>query len=220
MGMAKETGLQARDTDTAAPSSQPQTTPTTFSESTIRQRYPPLTTQFSERDVCRFLFSKDRQSVFPDRVTVTYSMSDRGYSYYTELTECGSMAKYGPGTTAETRTTTDTRGQVHTETAKTLYLHRAWNVKWEASDTANLPVSLPELTSGIVIQSWEPSTTHSSGGNNGGYYKGPNNPDNAPTYKEGGDGLDSGLRLRMLEEQEETEKASIGGGGAGQSADS
>lgn len=109
------------------------------------------------------------------------------------------MAKYGPGTTAETRTTTDTRGQVHTETAKTVYIHRAWNVKLEASDTANLPVSLPELTSGIVIQSWEPSTTHSSGGNSGGYYKGPNNPDNAPIYKEGGDGLSAGnIALAVL----------------------
>lgn len=35
--------------------------------------------------MCRFLFSKDRQSVFPDGVTVTYSTSDR---YNDDFSSC------------------------------------------------------------------------------------------------------------------------------------
>lgn len=90
------------------------------------------------------------------------------------------MATFGLGEEAETRTTTDTRGIPYTETAKTVYLHRAWQIKWEASDTAKLPVSLPELTSNRVIDMWQPSatttttTTRSNNGNknwgDGGQY--------------------------------------------------
>ncbi len=77
MATATETGLPAPDPNTETSSGQRQTTFTPFNPATVRQSYPPLTTEFSVRDVCRYLFSEDGQSVFPDGVTVSYSTSNR-----------------------------------------------------------------------------------------------------------------------------------------------
>lgn len=58
----------------------------TTSETTrIRRTYAPLTTQFSQRDECRYLFDEDRETVFPDGVTVTYSTTNR---YDTAFSSC------------------------------------------------------------------------------------------------------------------------------------
>jgi hypothetical protein len=55
-----------------------------------------------------------------------------------------------------------------------MIVHRAWHVSWAASDTASMSPSLPPLTSGKYLATWEPGQVIADGmydhhnGNNSG----------------------------------------------------
>jgi hypothetical protein len=55
-----------------------------------------------------------------------------------------------------------------------MIVHRAWHVSWAASDTASMSPSLPPLTSGKYLATWEPGEVIADGmydhhnGNNSG----------------------------------------------------
>ncbi|WAO93399.1 Hypothetical protein NCS54_01094600 [Fusarium falciforme] len=58
--------------------------------------------------------------------------------------------------TDEQSTTSDAKAASSVSTIRTLMLHEAWSISWDASDTSTLTPKLPSLTNNMEVPTWTP----------------------------------------------------------------
>ena len=58
--------------------------------------------------------------------------------------------------TDEQFTTSDAKAASSVSTIRTLMLHEAWSISWDASDTSTLTPKLPSLTNNMEVPTWTP----------------------------------------------------------------